>query len=42
MYRNETNITFQRNPPRLQRTGSSVLQVFFLISSERKFFWLRL
>jgi len=27
MYRNETNITLQRNPPRLQRTGSSISQV---------------
>jgi hypothetical protein len=31
MYRNETNITFQRNPPRLQRTGSSVTQVWIPI-----------
>jgi hypothetical protein len=37
MYRNETNVTFQRNPPRLQRTSSSFSQVFFLIPSERKF-----
>jgi hypothetical protein len=37
MYRNETNFTFQRNPPRLQSTGSSVSQVF-LIPSEKKFF----
>jgi len=27
MYRIETNITFQRNPPWLQRTGSRVSQV---------------
>jgi hypothetical protein len=29
MYTNETNITFQRNLPRLQSTGSSVSQVYF-------------
>jgi hypothetical protein len=28
MYLNETNITFQRNPPRLQRTGSITTQGF--------------
>jgi hypothetical protein len=36
IYRNETNITFQRNPPRLQRTGSRVSHVF-LIPSEKSF-----
>jgi len=36
MYRNETNITFQRNPPRFQRTISSVQ--LFLISSAKEFF----
>jgi hypothetical protein len=35
IYSNETNITFQHNPPRLQRTGSSVWQIF-LIPSEKK------
>jgi hypothetical protein len=28
MYRNETNITFQRNAPQFQRTSSSFSQVF--------------
>jgi hypothetical protein len=28
IYRKEINITFQRNPARLQNTGSSVSQVF--------------
>jgi hypothetical protein len=36
IYRNETNITFQRNPPRLQRTASSVSQIF-LNASEKSF-----
>jgi hypothetical protein len=37
IYINETNITFQPNPPRLQRTGSSVSQVLFLILPGKSF-----
>jgi hypothetical protein len=38
MYRNETSITFQRDPPSTSLHGSSISQVFFLIPSEEKFF----
>jgi hypothetical protein len=37
IYRKETNITFQRNPPRLNITGSRVLQVF-QFHQKKKFF----
>jgi len=40
-YRNEINITLQSNDPRLQRTDSSVLQVFFN-SIRKKVLWLHL
>jgi hypothetical protein len=37
MYRNETNITFQRNTLRFQRTGSRFSQIFFNSIRKKKF-----
>jgi hypothetical protein len=42
IYRNKTNITFQRNPLRLQSSGSSVSKDFLIPSEKKKVFWLRL
>jgi hypothetical protein len=37
-YKNEANITFQRNTHRLQRTGFGISQVFSFC--QKKVFWL--